>query len=144
LVPYLITKETDIMLLDSNGFSIPFAADDQFIENDPTDPFYGEPASWPTSPEIDGERWAPTETTDEPTEADEPTVDLERLAIKREYEERRLDDAAFIAWCDEQERLDEMAEASRWQDRVEELHQGGDNPSYLSDRDIITATGGCG
>jgi hypothetical protein len=87
-----------------------------------------------------------------PTEADEAwlaaqnaddDIDQERLAIKREYEERRLDDAGFLAWCDEQSRIDEMAEDARWLEMLEAMHQG-DDAGYLSDRDIITATGGCG
>lgn len=47
------------MLLDTQGFAIPFHADDAVIECGACDPEYGDPETWPAW--VDDWRYSPTE-----------------------------------------------------------------------------------
>jgi hypothetical protein len=102
-------------------FDTPFADHDQVVECGACDPEYGPPESWPAW--TDSLRFAhgPAITPDEswnPTDQDWQ----DWAAYKRECDERRFEDPAYLAWCDEQARLEEMHQASQWQDRLEQLH----------------------
>jgi hypothetical protein len=100
------------MLLDTEGFCIPFSTDDQFIECQPDDPCFADPADWEPSREIDGERW---ELGPEPTQDD-----IEWLNT------HPADDDDWTANASEQarwsQRLEELHQASEWQDRIEAMH----------------------
>jgi hypothetical protein len=80
------------MLQDDRAFDDPFQADDQFIEYDPSDPAWGEPADWPSTQEIDGEHWEPSES---------------------DWEDYRQ-------WCEHVDRLDAIRrmEDSEWEKRM--------------------------
>jgi hypothetical protein len=90
------------MLLDTEGFAIPFTDDDAVIEAGCDDPDYGEPEGWPEW--TDGDCWAPTA-------ADEAWLAAQNADAD--------DWPADAEWS---RHIEEIAEASRWQDQVEAMH----------------------
>jgi hypothetical protein len=91
-------------LHNTQGFCIPFAGDDQIIEAGFDDPDYGEPEGWPSWTD---ERW-------------EPTDDDEAWWVAQNDDEDWSADASEQArWS---RRLEELHQASEWQDRLEAMN----------------------
>jgi hypothetical protein len=110
-------------LPDSADFAIPFAGDDQFIEFDPSDADFGDPAEWPAW--TDEDHWELGPGYD-PATLVPPELDDDDAPLPDPYEGQ------------------DWLEYDAWARRLEAIHQGKDDPGYLSDRDIITAQGGAG
>jgi hypothetical protein len=106
------------MLLDTEGYAIPFATDDQYAEAEAlcNGPACSEdPAEWPSW--CDADCWAPT--------ADDEAW------LARQNADDDEDWPAYALWS---QRLDELYQASQWQDRVEAIYDNG-----VTDDDIMAA-----
>lgn len=142
------------MSLPDATFAVYFATDDDIIECTACDPDAGDAADWPAW--TDADRWElgrgfdpaslvppelePDEDLVEPSESDlawylAELAELGELPPLAGGAPEPLEPYAGEDWL----------EYDAWARRVAELHQGDDQAvGYLSDRDIITATGGCG
>ena len=100
------------MLHETETYATPFAADDQYIEFDPSDPSFGEPEGWPA--------W---------TDADRYEPSPEDVAWLAEQTEEWIE---YEAWS---RRLEELAEACDQMDRLEGMH----GPCGVRDEDVAAA-----
>jgi hypothetical protein len=90
------------MLLDIEGFVIPFAGDDQFIECGVDDPDFGPAESWPA--------WTVAERF-------EPSSDDESWFIRQS-----ADDDDWAGYAEWSRRLEELHQASEYMDHLEAMH----------------------
>jgi hypothetical protein len=90
------------MLLDTEGYAIPFTNDDAVIESGVDDPSYGDSESWPDL--TDQDRY-------EPTPQDEAWL-VRQSAVDDDW-------PADAVWS---RRLEELHQASEYMDRLEAMH----------------------
>jgi hypothetical protein len=106
------------MLLDTEGFCIPFTDDDAVIEVGLDDPEYGEPESWPEW--VDAERW-------EPTEADVAWINdtpVPAICGAAPFEPSDADLDEMAAWSEHLDRLDTLRRADDAEDECR-MRYGG-------------------
>jgi hypothetical protein len=108
------------MLCDTEGFAIPFTADDRVIECGCNDPDHGEPANWPEW--TDAWFWEPGPEDMSPTAADIAWLAVNSIlpplsgGAPEPFVPTAADWADYHAFCREVDERHELARTSRLED----------------------------